>query len=42
MRPIYAQSRVPLQIRRLMIFNEICRKAKQYPDEIVYLTPNHS
>lgn len=39
MRPIYVQSRVPLQIRRFMIFNEICRKAQKYPDEIVYLTP---
>ena len=38
MRPIYEQSRIPLQIRRLMIFDEICRKSQKYPDEVVYLT----
>ncbi|MBP2279509.1 hypothetical protein H4W00_000322 [Psychrobacter sp. PL19] len=39
MRSVYEDARIPLQIRRLMIFNDICRKAKQYPDEVVYLTP---
>ena len=34
---VYEDERIPLQIRRLMLFNEICRKAKKYPDEIVQL-----
>lgn len=37
MRTAYEEKRIPLQIRRLMLFNEICRKAKKYPDEIVQL-----
>ncbi|MFZ2844843.1 hypothetical protein [Psychrobacter sp.] len=37
MRTAYEEKRIPLQIRRLMLFNEICRKAKKYPDEIVHL-----
>ncbi len=37
MRTAYEEKRIPLQIRRLMLFNEICRKAKKYPDETVQL-----
>ena len=37
MRTAYEEKRIPLQVRRLMLFNEICRKAKKYPDEIVQL-----
>lgn len=39
MRPIYEETRIPIQIRRLMIFDEICRLAKKQPDEIVHLSP---
>ena len=39
MRPIYEESRIPIQIRRLMIFDEICKLAKKQPDEIVHLSP---
>lgn len=35
---VYEDKRIPLQIRRLLIFDEICRKAKRYPDEIVYFS----
>lgn len=28
MRTTYEEKRIPLQIRRLMLFNEICHKAK--------------
>lgn len=38
MRPVYEEERIPLHIRRLIIFNDICRKARQYPDEIVHLS----
>ena len=37
MRTAYEEKRIPLQIRRLMLFSEICRKAKKHPDEIVHL-----
>lgn len=37
MNSVYEDERIPLQIRRLMMFNEICRKAKKYPDELVAL-----
>ncbi|SNT71265.1 hypothetical protein SAMN04488491_2492 [Psychrobacter sp. LV10R520-6] len=39
MRPIYAQSRVPLQIRRFMIFNKICGKAQKYPVPNLFVRP---
>ena len=38
MRSVYGNKRIPLQIRRLMIFSEICFKAKQCPHENVYVT----
>lgn len=34
---LYEDERIPLQIRRLLIFSEVCRKARKHPDEIVYL-----
>ena len=37
MHTIYENERIPLQVRRLMIFSEICLKAKQYPHENVYV-----
>lgn len=37
MRSVYDDRRIPLQIHRLMIFTEICRKARKYPDDMVYL-----
>ena len=39
MRLIYEEVRVPVQIRRLMVFDEICRLAKAKPNEIVHLSP---
>lgn len=39
MRPVYEETRIPVQVRRLMIFDEICRLAKSKPDEIVHLSP---
>ncbi|MFT0773451.1 hypothetical protein [Psychrobacter aquimaris] len=39
MRLIYEEVRVPVQIRRLMVFDEICRLAKVKPNEIVHLSP---
>lgn len=39
MRPIYEESRIPIQIRRLMVFDEICKLAKEQPDEIIHLSP---
>ena len=39
MRSVYEDKRIPLQIRRLMIFSKICQLAKKQPDEIVYLSP---
>lgn len=38
MRSVYEEERIPLQMRRLMIFDEICRKARKYPDEIIHLS----
>ena len=38
MRSVYEDERIPLQIRRLMIFDEICKLAKKKPDEIVHLS----
>ena len=38
MRLIYEETRIPVQIRRLMVFDEICRLAKSKPDEIVRLS----
>ncbi|MEN8625296.1 MULTISPECIES: hypothetical protein [Psychrobacter] len=37
MSSVYEDKRIPLQVRRLMIFSEICLKAKQYPYENVYV-----
>ena len=34
---VYEDERIPLQIRRLMVFSNICRKARRYPDETVHL-----
>ncbi|WP_201589586.1 hypothetical protein [Psychrobacter sp. Pi2-51] len=34
---VYEDKRIPLQIRRLMLFNQVCRVAKKRPDEIVHL-----
>ena len=39
MHSIYEKVRVPIQIRRLMVFDEICRLAKAKPNEIVHLSP---
>ena len=39
MRSIYEETRIPVQIRRLMVFDETCRLAKANPDEIVHLSP---
>jgi len=36
--PVYEEKRIPLQIRRLMVFDEICQLAKSKPDEIVHLS----
>ena len=38
MHPIYENKRIPLQLRRLMIFSGICLKAKQCPHENVYVS----
>ncbi len=38
MRSVYEEERIPLQIRRLMIFSEICTLARKKPDEIVHLS----
>lgn len=38
MRSVYEENRIPLQIRRLMIFDEICQLAQKKPDEIVHLS----
>ncbi|WP_350561985.1 hypothetical protein [Psychrobacter sp. CAL346-MNA-CIBAN-0220] len=38
MRSVYEEESIPLQVRRLMIFDEICRKAQKYPDEIIHLS----
>ena len=34
---VYEDERIPLQIRRLLIFDEICLKAKSCPHENVYV-----
>jgi hypothetical protein len=34
---VYEDERIPLQSRRLMLFSEVCRVAKKYPDEIAHL-----
>ena len=34
---VYEDERIPLQIRRLLIFDEICKLAKKQPDEIIHL-----
>ncbi|MGM8887705.1 hypothetical protein ACS8FD_17405, partial [Psychrobacter sp. 1U2] len=39
MYPVYEEKRIPLQVRRLMAFDEICQLAKSKPDEIVHLSP---
>ncbi len=38
MRSVYENKRIPLQIRRLIIFSDICVKAKKQPNKIVYLS----
>ena len=38
MRPIYEETRIPVQIRRSMVFDEICKLAKKQPDEIIHLS----
>ena len=38
MRPIYEESRIPIQIHRLSIFIKICRKAKARPYSNIYLS----
>ena len=35
---VYEDERIPLQIRRLIVFIKVCHKAKKYPDEIVYFS----
>ena len=37
MRLIYKDKRIPLQIRRLMIFNKVCCVAKEDPNELIHL-----
>ena len=37
MRPIYEETRIQVQIRRLILFDEICRLVKSKPDEIMHL-----
>lgn len=37
MRAVYEDKRIPLQIRRLIIFTKTCHRAKKYPDESVHL-----
>lgn len=34
---VYKDERIPLQIRRLMLFNEVCHVAKKHPDEVAHL-----
>ena len=36
---VYEDESIPLQIRRLMVFDEICRLAKAKPNKIVHLSP---
>ena len=38
MHSIYEDKRIPLQIRRFLIFDEICKLAKKTPDEIIHLS----
>ena len=35
---VYEDERIPLQIRRLLIFDEICKLANKQPDEIIHLS----
>ncbi|KRG35794.1 hypothetical protein [Psychrobacter sp. P11G3] len=35
---VYEDESIPLQIRRLMVFDEICKLAKKEPDEIIHLS----
>ena len=37
MHSIYKDKRIPLQIRRLMIFNKVCCAAKENPYEVIHL-----
>lgn len=37
MRTTYEDQRIPLQVRRLMIFNKVCCVAKENPDEVIHL-----
>lgn len=39
MNSVYEETRIPVQIRRFMVFDEICRLAKAKPDEILHLSP---
>ncbi len=38
MRSVYEDKRIPLQIRHLLIFLNICRKAKNDPNQIIHLS----
>lgn len=38
MRSAYEDKRIPLQIRQLLIFLNICRKAKNNPNQIIHLS----
>lgn len=38
MRSIYEDKRIPVPLRRLMAFDELCKKAKLHPDKIVHLS----
>ena len=38
MRSVYEEERIPLQIRRLLIFDKVCQMVKKKPDEIVHLS----
>lgn len=38
MRSVYEDKRIPLQVRRLMIFSAICAKAKNQPNKVVHLS----
>ncbi len=37
MRSVYEDERIPLQVRRLMIFAKICRRARKCPEEFAHL-----
>jgi len=38
MRSIYEDTRIPVQMRRMMVFDEICKKAKLNPNNMVHLS----